>query len=117
MAVTGGRAENQALLDERFDYIFFTGGATVGKLVLEKAAVHATPVTLELGGKSPCIVDETADIAIAGKRIAFGSGTSVQDVNRLMKQFDEMRKMIRAMTGAADSGKRRKRMPNMPFFG
>ncbi len=72
--VTGGRAENQALLDERFDYIFFTGGATVGKLVLEKAAVHATPVTLELGGKSPCIVDETADIAIAGKRIAFGKG-------------------------------------------
>lgn len=51
------------------------------------------------------------------KRIAFGSGTSVPDVNRLMKQFDEMRKMIRAMTGAADSGKRRKRMPNMPFFG
>ncbi len=70
--VTGGRLENQALLDERFDYIFFTGGVTVGKLVLEKAAKHATPVTLELGGKSPCIVDETADIAVAARRIAFG---------------------------------------------
>lgn len=65
--------------------------------------------------------DERSDPSVLNasrrKRIAFGSGTSVQDVNRLMKQFDEMRKMIRAMTGAADSGKRRKRMPNMPFFG
>ena len=65
--------------------------------------------------------DERSDPSVLNasrrKRIAFGSGTSVQDVNRLMKQFDEMRKMIRTMTGAADSGKRRKRMPNMPFFG
>ncbi|MBE5783450.1 MAG: aldehyde dehydrogenase [Clostridiales bacterium] len=70
--VLGGRKENQALLDERFDYIFFTGGVTVGKLVLEKAARHVTPVTLELGGKSPCIVDETACIPVAARRIAFG---------------------------------------------
>ena len=70
--VEGGRAENSALLDERFDYIFFTGGVTVGKLVMEKAAAHLTPVTLELGGKSPCIVDGTADLELAAVRIAFG---------------------------------------------
>lgn len=70
--VLGGRQENQALLEERFDYIFFTGGVTVGKLVLEKAAKHVTPVTLELGGKSPCIVDETAALSVAARRIAFG---------------------------------------------
>jgi len=70
--VLGGRQENQDLLDQRFDYIFFTGGATVGRLVLEKAAVNLTPVSLELGGKSPCIVDEDADIDIAAKRIVWG---------------------------------------------
>ena len=70
--ILGGRNENQALLDERFDYIFFTGGLKVGKTVLEKAARFATPVSLELGGKSPCIVDHTADIEIAARRIAFG---------------------------------------------
>lgn len=70
--ILGGREENQALLDERFDYIFFTGGVTVGKIVLEKAAKHVTPVTLELGGKSPCIVDDSADIPVAARRIAFG---------------------------------------------
>lgn len=70
--VEGGRAENSALLEERFDYIFFTGGVTVGKLVMEKAAAHLTPVTLELGGKSPCIVDRTADLKLAAARIAFG---------------------------------------------
>lgn len=70
--VEGGRAENSALLDQRFDYIFFTGGVTVGKLVMEKAAAHLTPVTLELGGKSPCIVDRTANLKLAAARIAFG---------------------------------------------
>lgn len=70
--VEGGRTENSALLEERFDYIFFTGGVNVGKLVMEKAAVHLTPVTLELGGKSPCIVDKTADLKLAAARIAFG---------------------------------------------
>ena len=72
--ILGGRAENQALLEERFDYIFFTGGVNVGKMVLEKAARYVTPVTLELGGKSPCIVDATADIPVAARRIAFGKG-------------------------------------------
>ncbi|MDO5409697.1 MAG: aldehyde dehydrogenase [Lachnospiraceae bacterium] len=70
--VEGGRAENKELLDQKFDYIFFTGGVKVGQLVLEKAARHLTPVTLELGGKSPCIVDQTANIRLAARRIVFG---------------------------------------------
>ena len=70
--VTGGRAENTSLLEEHFDYIFFTGGIAVGKLVMEKAAQHLTPVSLELGGKSPCIIDQTADLPLAAKRLAFG---------------------------------------------
>ena len=70
--VEGGRAENQALLDQRFDYIFFTGGVAVGREVMAKAAVHLTPVTLELGGKSPCIVDKTARLELAAKRLVFG---------------------------------------------
>lgn len=72
LVVEGGRAENQALLDQKFDYIFFTGGVTVGKEVMAKAAKHLTPVTLELGGKSPCIVDKTAKLDLAAKRIVFG---------------------------------------------
>jgi len=70
--ITGGRAENADLLEQKFDYIFFTGGVTVGKLVMEKASKHLTPVTLELGGKSPCIIDHTANLRIAARRITFG---------------------------------------------
>lgn len=70
--IEGGRAENQTLLDQQFDYIFFTGGVTVGKHVMEKASKHLTPVTLELGGKSPVIVDRTANLRIAARRITFG---------------------------------------------
>ena len=70
--VEGGREENSALLEERFDHIFFTGSQAVGHTVMEAAAKHLTPVTLELGGKSPVIVDDTADIKIAARRIAFG---------------------------------------------
>lgn len=70
--VEGGRAENQALLDQKFDYIFFTGGVEVGKEVMTRAARHLTPVTLELGGKSPCIVDSTARLDLAAKRLVFG---------------------------------------------
>lgn len=70
--VEGGRAENQALLDQKFDYIFFTGGVAVGKEVMARAARHLTPVTLELGGKSPCIVDKTAKLDLAAKRLVFG---------------------------------------------
>ncbi len=70
--VEGGRAENSALLEEKFDTIFFTGSVEVGKAVMAAAAKNLTPVTLELGGKSPVIVDETANLKLAAKRIAFG---------------------------------------------
>ena len=70
--VTGGREENAGLLEQKFDYIFFTGGTVVGRLVMEAAAQNLTPVTLELGGKSPCIVDKTADMKAAARRILFG---------------------------------------------
>lgn len=70
--VVGGREENQALLNQKFDFIFFTGGDDVGRVVLEKASVHLTPVILELGGKSPCIVMKDADLDVAAKRITWG---------------------------------------------
>lgn len=70
--VTGGRAENTCLLQEHFDYIFFTGSQNVGKEVMKSASTHLTPVTLELGGKSPCIVDASANLKLAAKRIVFG---------------------------------------------
>lgn len=70
--IGGGREENSFLLDEKFDYIFFTGSKAVGKLVMRKASEHLTPVTLELGGKSPCIVDKSADIPLCAKRLVFG---------------------------------------------
>ncbi len=70
--VTGGREENAALLEEKFDFIFFTGSQSVGREVLRHAAEHLTPTALELGGKSPCIVDETAKLALAARRIVFG---------------------------------------------
>lgn len=70
--ITGGRAENQALLDQKFDYIFFTGSPTVGQLVMEKASAHLTPISLELGGKSPAVVDSSANLKMAARRIVFG---------------------------------------------
>ena len=70
--VMGGRQENSCLLQEHFDYIFFTGSQAVGKEVMRHASEHLTPVTLELGGKSPCIVDKSANIKLAAKRIVFG---------------------------------------------
>ena len=70
--IEGGRRENAALFDQRFDSIFFTGSVSVGKTVLEAAAKNLTPVTLELGGKSPVIIDESADIRLAARRVMFG---------------------------------------------
>ena len=70
--VEGGVPETTALLRERWDHIFYTGNGTVGRIVMEAAAKHLTPVTLELGGKSPCIVDETADLDSAAQRIVLG---------------------------------------------
>ncbi len=70
--VEGGRDEIGALLDQPFDYLFFTGSPAVGRLVMETASKHLTPVSLELGGKSPVIIDASADLKMAAKRIAWG---------------------------------------------
>ncbi len=70
--VLGGVEECTFLLDQDFDYIFYTGSTRVGEIVMKKASEHFTPVTLEMGGKSPCIVDETANIPLAARRIVFG---------------------------------------------
>lgn len=69
--VEGGVAETQALLAERWDHIFYTGNGRVGRIVMAAAAKHLTPVTLELGGKSPCLVDDDVDLAVAARRIAW----------------------------------------------
>ncbi|MEG3977278.1 aldehyde dehydrogenase [Microcoleus sp. herbarium8] len=71
-AVEGGVEISKQLLAEKFDHIFFTGGTKIGKIVMEAAAKHLTPVTLELGGKSPCIVDSDIQIEYTAKRIAWG---------------------------------------------
>ena len=103
--VEGGRAENAELLEQQFDYIFFTGGVKVGRLVMEKAAKNLTPVTLELGGKSPCIIDETADLKVAARRLAFGkflnSGQTCVAPDYLLVQSsvkDRFLKLFRAET-------------------
>ena len=70
--VLGTHEDSNALLEEKFDYIFFTGSPGIGRHVMDAAARNLTPVTLELGGKSPCIVDSTANIKVAARRIAFG---------------------------------------------
>ena len=70
--VTGGRKENASLLEQKFDMVFFTGSQAVGREVLKNTAEHLTPAVLELGGKSPCIVDSTAKLQLAAKRIVFG---------------------------------------------
>ena len=70
--VTGGRQENAALLEQKFDFVFFTGSQAVGKEVLRHTAENLTPTILELGGKSPCIIDSSAKIRLAAKRVVFG---------------------------------------------
>lgn len=99
--VEGGRQENQALLNEKFDYIFFTGSVNVGKYVMEKASAHLTPVSLELGGKSPCIVDETADLKLAAKRIVWGkflnSGQTCVAPDYILVQNSVKDKLVRHM--------------------
>lgn len=101
VVVEGGREVNQELLEQRFDTIFFTGSVAVGKLVMEKAARYLTPVTLELGGKSPCIVDETADIAMAAKRIMFGkllnAGQTCVAPDYILAQAQIKEKLIEAL--------------------
>ena len=70
--ITGGRKENAALLEQKFDFVFFTGSQAVGKEVLRHTAEHLTPAVLELGGKSPCILDKTAKLSLTARRIVFG---------------------------------------------
>ncbi|KAM6946313.1 aldehyde dehydrogenase family 3 member A2-like [Aplochiton taeniatus] len=70
--VTGGVPETQELLKQRFDHVFYTGNSTVGKVVMAAVARHLTPVTLELGGKSPCYIDKNCDLRVACRRITWG---------------------------------------------
>lgn len=108
--VEGGRAENAELLEQRFDYIFFTGGVGVGKLVMQKAAAHLTPVTLELGGKSPCIITDSCDLKVAAARLVFGKFLNcgqtcvapdyvLADRKLLSRLIIEIQKQITAMFG------------------
>mgnify|MGYP001224210161 FL=1 len=76
MVIEGDKEVTEELLAQRFDYIFFTGNNRVGKIVMEKASKHLTPVSLELGGKSPTIVDEDAPLSLSAKRIAWGKFTN-----------------------------------------
>ncbi|MCL1849824.1 MAG: aldehyde dehydrogenase [Bacteroidetes bacterium] len=109
--IEGGRKENKALLDEHYDLIFFTGSTAVGKTVMQAAAKHLTPVILELGGKSPCIVDETANLKIAAKRIVWGKFVNAGQtcvapdyilVHQSVKHklINEMKTAIQTMYGA-----------------
>ena len=70
--IEGAKETSQKLLEQKFDHIFFTGGSSIGKIVMEAAAKHLTPVTLELGGKSPCIIDTNINVKETAKRIAWG---------------------------------------------
>lgn len=110
--VQGGRKTNTILLEQRFDIIFFTGSPFVGKIVMKAAAEHLTPVVLELGGKSPSIVDKEANIAIAAKRIIWGKLINAGQtciapdyvfVHHLVKEelIEKIKENIDTMFGAA----------------
>ncbi|MBQ2438537.1 MAG: aldehyde dehydrogenase [Paludibacteraceae bacterium] len=100
--VEGNRQVNQLLLAERWDLIFFTGSPTLGKMVMESAAKNLTPVVLELGGKSPCIIDHDADIKVAAKRVAWGkvlnAGQTCIAPDYLMIHEDIKDKFLRQLT-------------------
>ena len=97
--VCGGADVAQELLEHKFDHIFYTGGESVGRIVMKAAAQHATPVTLELGGKSPCIVDENCNLARAARRITWGkflnAGQTCVAPDYLLVHRDAEEKMIR----------------------
>ncbi|MNX25730.1 Aldehyde dehydrogenase [compost metagenome] len=108
--VEGGAEVSTELLKHKFDYIFFTGSVNVGRIVMEAAAKHLTPVTLELGGKSPCIVHRDADLALAARRIVFGKFTNAGQtcvapdylwVHKNVKEqlLQEMRQVVRDFYG------------------
>jgi aldehyde dehydrogenase (NAD+) len=99
--IEGGIPETQILLEQKYDYIFFTGGTNVGKIVYQAAAKHLTPVTLELGGKSPCVVDKNCDITISARRIVWGkfinAGQTCIAPDYLMVQKDVKDKFLTAL--------------------
>lgn len=99
--VTGDSEISTALLKQKWDYIFFTGSTRIGKIVMQSAAQHITPVTLELGGKSPCIVDETANIQIAARRIVFGKflncGQTCVAPDYILCHISQKNKLINAL--------------------
>lgn len=108
--VNGGMETSEALLQQPFDFIFFTGSTAVGKIVMRAAAERLTPVVLELGGKSPCVVDQTADIPLAARRIIWGktlnAGQTCVAPDYILVQenvqevlLEEMKKAIRSFYG------------------
>ena len=118
--VQGGRETGEELLRQRFDKIFFTGSPAAGRAVMAAAAKHLTPVTLELGGKSPCIVDETADIPLAARRIIFGkllnSGQTCVAPDYVLVQEDKKEALTREMIRAigVSFGPRPLQNPDLP---
>lgn len=109
--IEGGVTETTALLEQRFDHIFYTGNGTVGRIVMAAAARHLTPVTLELGGKSPVIIDESANLVVAARRVAWGKWLNAGQTcvapdyvlikDSLKPQFiDELGKAIRDFYGS-----------------
>ena len=88
--VTGGREENSALLEQKFDFVFFTGSQAVGREVLRHTAEYLTPAVLELGGKSPCIVDASANIKLAAKRIVKGTPKVIQKKYSFAKEKPDL---------------------------
>ena len=104
--ITGGTEIHQPMLAQKYDFIFYTGGATAGKKVMEAAARNLTPVCLELGGKSPCIVDSTADIEVAAKRIVWGklvnSGQTCTAPDYVLVQEDKKNQLIELMRAAME---------------
>jgi aldehyde dehydrogenase (NAD+) len=119
-AVPGGKAVGEALLEERFDTIFFTGSPALGRIVMAKAARHLTPVCLELGGKSPCIVDVDADLSVAARRIAWGkflnAGQTCVAPDYLMVQRDVKEPFLERLKEAITAmyGENPRRSPDYP---
>ncbi|MGH0033252.1 MAG: aldehyde dehydrogenase family protein [Myxococcota bacterium] len=105
--VQGGVEETTALLDERWDHIFYTGGGRVGRVVMKAASEHLTPVTLELGGKSPCIVDADADLPVTARRIAWGkflnAGQTCVAPDYVLVHESREQDLLRELKGAIQS--------------
>lgn len=87
MVVNGGVPETTQLLDHKWDHIFYTGNGTVAKIIMKAAAKNLTSLTLELGGKSPVIIDENANMTVAAKRIVFGKTFNAGQVRCLLVYF------------------------------